>query len=105
MTMEEYSNLQMQEEFRVFLVPQSFLSPGEVRDQQELTTLVLLSADIITFQNNRLSAKQEKKQVATGRRKLLSPSVREQGLHRGDRQAQEWVTEEQEVEQSPGVKL
>lgn len=70
MTMEEYSNLQMQEEFRVFLVPQSFLSSGEVRDQQELTTLVLLSANIITFQNNRLNAKQEKKQVATsGHRK------------------------------------
>lgn len=34
MTMEEYSNLQMQEELRVFLVPQSLLSPGEVRDQQ-----------------------------------------------------------------------
>lgn len=48
---------------------------------------MLLSANIITFQNNRLSAKQEKKQVATERRKLLSPSVREQRLHRGERQA------------------
>lgn len=45
---------------------------------------MLLSANIITFQNNRLSAKQ---QVATERRKLLSPSVREQRLHRGERQA------------------